>query len=181
MIVKMLTHMHMVFYTWWCWHFYEGSVSWAKTCALVIHIWRVAHKWQGRSSGTRKQRSVAEIHATDARAESNRRWCQRLSGYPSSACARGRDRCAVAKAIDAASHTVPASNTVELRGRVRAWATDARRRVCRPCGIHVWWTRVKTSLLDCVCCVMDAKGVERRARLSPVTDAGSRSVRRVWC
>jgi hypothetical protein len=25
MIVKMLTHMHMVMYTWWCWHIYEGG------------------------------------------------------------------------------------------------------------------------------------------------------------
>ena len=26
MIVKMLTHMHMVVYTWWCWHFCKGQV-----------------------------------------------------------------------------------------------------------------------------------------------------------
>ena len=26
MIVKMLTHMHMVIYTWWCWHIYKGEV-----------------------------------------------------------------------------------------------------------------------------------------------------------
>ena len=25
MIVKMLTHMHMVVYTWWCWHIYKGN------------------------------------------------------------------------------------------------------------------------------------------------------------
>jgi hypothetical protein len=25
MIVKMLTHMHMVFYTWWCWHICKGE------------------------------------------------------------------------------------------------------------------------------------------------------------
>ena len=25
MIVKMLTHMHMVVYTWWCWHFCKGE------------------------------------------------------------------------------------------------------------------------------------------------------------
>jgi hypothetical protein len=24
MIVKMLTHMHMVVYTWWCWHICKG-------------------------------------------------------------------------------------------------------------------------------------------------------------
>ena len=23
MIVKMLTHIHMVMYTWWCWHIYK--------------------------------------------------------------------------------------------------------------------------------------------------------------
>jgi hypothetical protein len=28
MIVKMLKHMHMVVYTWWCWHIYkEGEVG----------------------------------------------------------------------------------------------------------------------------------------------------------
>ena len=25
MIVKMLTHIHMVAYTWWCWHIYKGE------------------------------------------------------------------------------------------------------------------------------------------------------------
>ena len=25
MIVKMLTHIHIVVYTWWCWHIYEGD------------------------------------------------------------------------------------------------------------------------------------------------------------
>jgi len=25
MFVKMLTHLHMVVYTWWCWHFYKGG------------------------------------------------------------------------------------------------------------------------------------------------------------
>jgi hypothetical protein len=132
---------------WWK----HESVSWAKTCALVIHIWRVAHKWQGRSSRMRKWWSVTEIHATDARARSNRRWRQHLLGYPSSAYARGRGRRAVAKATYVALRTVPASDTVELRGRARAWATDARCRVCRPCGVRVWRTQAKTSVLDRVC------------------------------
>jgi hypothetical protein len=25
MIMKTLTHMHMMFYTWWCWHIYKGE------------------------------------------------------------------------------------------------------------------------------------------------------------
>ena len=25
MIMKMLTHIHMVVYTWWCWHIYIGG------------------------------------------------------------------------------------------------------------------------------------------------------------
>ena len=25
MIVKMLTHINMVVYTWWCWHIYKGG------------------------------------------------------------------------------------------------------------------------------------------------------------
>ena len=25
MFVKMLTHIHMVVYTWWCWHIYKGE------------------------------------------------------------------------------------------------------------------------------------------------------------
>ena len=25
MIVKMLTHIHMMVYTWWCWHIYKGG------------------------------------------------------------------------------------------------------------------------------------------------------------
>jgi hypothetical protein len=144
------------------WRRNHGGVSWAQTCALVIHIWTLAHKWQGRSSGTRKRRSVTKIHTTNARAGSNRRWRQRLSSYPSSAYARRRDRRAVAKAIDVASRIIPASDAVELRGRARAWAIDARRRVCRPCGVRVWRTRAKTSLLDRVCCATDVDGAERR-------------------
>jgi hypothetical protein len=26
MLGKMLTHLHMVVYTWWCWHFCKGEV-----------------------------------------------------------------------------------------------------------------------------------------------------------
>jgi hypothetical protein len=26
MIMKMLTHIHMRVYTWWCWHIYKGGV-----------------------------------------------------------------------------------------------------------------------------------------------------------
>ena len=26
MFVKMLTHIHIVVYTWWCWHIYKGEV-----------------------------------------------------------------------------------------------------------------------------------------------------------
>ena len=25
MLVKMLTHIYMVVYTWWCWHIYKGD------------------------------------------------------------------------------------------------------------------------------------------------------------
>jgi hypothetical protein len=25
MIVKMLTHIHIMVYTWWCWHIYKGE------------------------------------------------------------------------------------------------------------------------------------------------------------
>jgi hypothetical protein len=25
MVVKMLTHLHMMVYTWWCWHIYKGE------------------------------------------------------------------------------------------------------------------------------------------------------------
>ena len=25
MIMKMLTHIHMMMYTWWCWHIYKGD------------------------------------------------------------------------------------------------------------------------------------------------------------
>ena len=30
MIVKMLTHIHMVVYTWWCWHIYKGFGAFGK-------------------------------------------------------------------------------------------------------------------------------------------------------
>jgi hypothetical protein len=25
MVMKMLTHLYMVVYTWWCWHIYKGE------------------------------------------------------------------------------------------------------------------------------------------------------------
>ena len=30
MFVKMLTHLHMVVYTWWCWHIYKGGGAFEK-------------------------------------------------------------------------------------------------------------------------------------------------------
>jgi hypothetical protein len=34
MIVKMLTHMHIVMYTWWCYHICEGGGVWAVEMVL---------------------------------------------------------------------------------------------------------------------------------------------------
>jgi hypothetical protein len=49
-----------------------GGVSWAKTCALVIHIWIVAHKWKGEQVerendevSPRYTRQMREPGATD--------------------------------------------------------------------------------------------------------------------
>jgi hypothetical protein len=44
------------------------GVSRAKSCALVIHIRRVAHKWQGRTSRARKCCIFANLWAIDAAA-----------------------------------------------------------------------------------------------------------------
>jgi hypothetical protein len=53
-------------------------------------------------------------------------------------------------------------------------------RVCRATIGHVYRViALFRSLLDHVCRVTDAEGAERRTRLSPATDAGSRSVGRV--
>jgi hypothetical protein len=34
MIMKMLAHIHMVVYTWWCWHIYKGEVFGVKVDQL---------------------------------------------------------------------------------------------------------------------------------------------------
>jgi hypothetical protein len=34
MIVKMLTHIHIVVCTWWCWHIYKGQVFGVETDQL---------------------------------------------------------------------------------------------------------------------------------------------------
>jgi hypothetical protein len=40
MIVKILTHMHMVIYTWWCWHISEGSRVWVVERGLGFRRFR---------------------------------------------------------------------------------------------------------------------------------------------
>jgi hypothetical protein len=90
---------------WWK----HGSVSWAKTCALVIHIWRVAHEEQGWSSGAIKRWIFAEIQATDAGLGTDRRWRQRLSGNSKTGGTGECDRRAADFATDAGAGTVVAS------------------------------------------------------------------------
>ena len=51
-IVKMLTHIHMVEYTWWCWHIYKGEEvgvdvdQLGKEKGSKLH-WRPIQKSQG--------------------------------------------------------------------------------------------------------------------------------------
>ena len=52
MIVKMLTHIHMVVYTWWCWHIYKGGGAFGKIeCLFSIapdaNSWWLAHWSKG--------------------------------------------------------------------------------------------------------------------------------------
>ena len=50
MIVKMLTHMHMVVYTWWCWHFCKGAGVLKKSSREVVSLaW--AERLDDRRSG----------------------------------------------------------------------------------------------------------------------------------
>ena len=54
MIVKMLTHIHMVVYTWWCWHIYKGGgvcrvemgLGPSLNCAKCKFLW-LAHWSKG--------------------------------------------------------------------------------------------------------------------------------------
>jgi hypothetical protein len=40
--------------------------KWAKTCALVIHILGLAHKWKGETSGATKSLILLKLWASDA-------------------------------------------------------------------------------------------------------------------
>ena len=52
MIVKMLTHIHMVVYTWWCWHIYMIRRFWENRmpifyCVGCKFLW-LAHWSKGK-------------------------------------------------------------------------------------------------------------------------------------
>jgi hypothetical protein len=45
-IVKMLTHIHMVVYTWWCWHIYEGEVFEVEVDQLGVEMEASGGHWK---------------------------------------------------------------------------------------------------------------------------------------
>ena len=46
MIVKMLTHIHMMVYTWWCWHIYKGGgVDAFRKMVCLFSIAPDANSW----------------------------------------------------------------------------------------------------------------------------------------
>jgi len=76
----MLTHLHMVVYTWWCWHIYKGGGV-PRDLALLrkLSAYFLLRRWEiWRSRGS----VLAEKHSLDAGVGSTGRW-SRASGVVS--------------------------------------------------------------------------------------------------
>jgi hypothetical protein len=112
--------------------------KWAKTCAKVTHILRIAHMWKDETSGARKDGNLLELEATDAGSGSDRR--------------RGRvcrATLAMALSVRATDARMPEWQTRYVsvyrpgfHGRANTRAMNARAR------LSIIFT--KWSLLDCV-------------------------------
>ena len=71
MIVKMLTHMHMVLFTWWCWHICKEKVL----ELLLINLWekemtggRSGHVgWTVRQYNSFLSREIAALFGLEGR------------------------------------------------------------------------------------------------------------------
>ena len=62
MIVKMLTHIHMMVYTWWCWHIYKGDKVGVDVDQLGDEM--VARRVRNSTGGVsaRRVRTVRQCH-----------------------------------------------------------------------------------------------------------------------
>jgi hypothetical protein len=68
MIEKKLTHLHMVIYTWWCWHICKGG-----------GVWALSWEWNTYFPLRRRQEKEAkswEKHSSDASCGCTGRWLQ---------------------------------------------------------------------------------------------------------
>ena len=63
MIVKMLTHIHMVVYTWWCWHIYKGFGTFRKMKCLFSIAPDANSWWLALWSKDEEVRSEKELVA----------------------------------------------------------------------------------------------------------------------
>ena len=79
MIVKMLTHIHMMMYTWWCWHIYKGDEVGVDVVQLgdETEARRVRNSTGGVSA--RRVRTVRRCHRCSVQKrqdfiECTRRW-----------------------------------------------------------------------------------------------------------
>ena len=63
MIVKMLTHIHMVVYTWWCWHIYKGFGAFGKNGMPIFYCARCKFLWLAHWSKGEEVRSENELIA----------------------------------------------------------------------------------------------------------------------
>jgi hypothetical protein len=138
----MLTHVHMVMITWWCWHICEGIGGWAVERGLGSSLppVKLARRDSGvfeemkclfsftskvRRSGEVAEGFRAEKHATDAGSKDDGRWRQRPLANP-------RRRAASACVEHGGGWVSDAwrQRLTVLRWGVRRWSARRMRRCC---------------------------------------------------
>ena len=63
MIVKMLTHIHMVVYTWWCWHIYKRRWRFRENGMPIFYCAGCKFLWLAHWSKGEEVRSENELIA----------------------------------------------------------------------------------------------------------------------
>jgi hypothetical protein len=138
----MLTHSHMVIYTWWCWHIYEGGGVWAverglgSSLSLIELVRRDSGvfeeiKWlfsftpEAGRSGEVVEVVIAVLQATGAGREGDRR-CPYVYRLTPGAVSRGRGHGRADTHVTNVGVSVCRS---VFGGLASAWASDAAPRL----------------------------------------------------
>jgi hypothetical protein len=166
----MLTHMHMVIYTWWCWHISEGGGVWAVERGLGFslppaELASASGKWNAYFP----LRRMWELEAK------SRRWsslfCKRQT-LVAEATDAGPTSIGLSQARSAKEEATDAWTLTQqtlAQCSVAWWARECQTlsHVCRSIDRHVYrsWAG-RGSILERICHATDAGAVSCRTRLT---------------